>query len=275
MTTKFCVVGSPIEHSLSPVLHNAAYRHLGLDFSYEKIEIGEGKLAEFIRTNDFEGLSITMPLKLEAFALSVGQSETARITGVANTLFRTAAGYEADNTDVFGVFSSLSEIPTPDTTVLIGSGATAKSAVLGLRELFPDSKLVILARNTLSANELLQFCLGLGFEASIGPSEDLEQSVALLSRVDLVMSLVPAGSYSDLFGALVEVGRAQLGVLFDVAYSPWPSLAARNWSGEIISGIDMLIWQAIAQVEIFVQSSNQDTQINRRELFAVMREAVR
>ena len=270
MTTSFCVVGSPIEHSLSPVLHRAAYEQLGLDFQYDKQEVAAGDLAKFLNSRIYAGVSVTMPLKLEAFEFAALHDKHAIATGVANTLFQADGAWSAANTDVYGITQALASVTAPKQTLIIGSGATARSALVALLEKFPETQISILSRNETNAQELVDFAKSLGFNAGIEP--DISQPVL---EANLVMSLVPAGSFVDLWSDIANDAKPKTGTLFDAAYNPWPSKAALAWDSDlVISGIEMLIWQAIEQVQLFVSSTGEDKKIDRDSLYKVMKGAV-
>ncbi len=270
MTTSFSVVGSPIEHSLSPALHLAAYRHLGLEFDYERNLVGSGELERFVASRSLAGLSVTMPLKQEAYVLAKSHDKHALATGVSNTLFQQGGDWSAANTDVYGIKQSLASTQEPKLTVLIGSGSTARSALVALSEIFPATEIAILARSQASAEELKDFAVSLGFMAALQPT-----SSEVLLRANLVMSLVPTGSFTELWDEVSLDNSARTGTLFDVAYNPWPSEAAMAWkSGTVISGLEMLIWQAIEQVQLFVRSMGFEETIDRAALYQVMKIAV-
>jgi shikimate dehydrogenase len=270
MTTSFSVVGSPIEHSLSPVLHSAVYAHLGLDLAYGRNLVLEGELEDFLGSSAVAGVSVTMPLKQEAFSIATSHDKYALLSGVANTLFRKDGTWSAANTDVYGIIQALASTPEPKLTTLIGSGSTARSALVALSQKFPASAISVLARNHQAAIELSEFAASLGFTASPRPVNSQE-----VLDADLVMSLVPAGSFRELWHELSENSAPKTATLFDVAYNPWPSEAAVAWgSGRVISGIEMLIWQAIEQVQLFIRSTGQETEIDRDSLYQVMKSAV-
>ena len=270
MKTRFCVVGSPIEHSLSPVLHAAAYKYLGLDFDYQKSLVGLGELESFLDTSKLAGVSVTMPLKQEAFSLAANHDKYALATRVANTLIKGVGDWSAANTDVYGITKALADVPTPMRTVVIGSGATARSALVALSELFAETQISIISRNQEKGLDLLSFAQALGFGAQL----ELPSAEVLLNA-NLVMSLVPAGSFAQLWSDFAQVTKAEKSVLFDVAYNPWPSEAAVAWNPDkVISGIEMLIWQAIEQVQLFVTASGLDMQLDRNSLYEVMKSAV-
>ncbi len=130
------VLGDPISHSLSPVLHRAGYAAHGLAWEYDAMRVASGGLGEFLAGLDasWRGLSLTMPLKREAMALADRVSETARAARAANTLVLVDGGVHADNTDVPGAAAAVRERfdgPIGTVTVL-GGGATAASTGLAL-----------------------------------------------------------------------------------------------------------------------------------------------
>jgi shikimate dehydrogenase len=270
MTTKFCVVGSPIAHSLSPALHKACYKHLGLDFSYEALEVQAGELSKFLQNSDFRGVSVTMPLKAEAFELSSNRSPQAEQTSAANTLTRNSSGWSASNTDVYGLVQALRSVPSPTTTSIIGAGSTSHSALSALADLFPSTRVTLMARDENAVRQSVDFGRSLGLEIS-GASI----SADVIRDSDLVLSLVPAGSFEDVWSDVEGVGAPPNGWLFDASYNPWPSLPARSWGSErVISGLEMLTWQAIEQVALFVASAGQDVSLDRSRLYSVMKAAV-
>jgi shikimate dehydrogenase len=270
MTSKFCVVGSPISHSLSPVLHNAAYKYLGLDFSYESFEVAPGDLAKFLDASDFQGVSVTMPLKAEAFELSTERSPKSELTIAANTLTRNSAGWSASNTDIYGLVQAIKDVPTPNRTSIIGAGSTSSSALCALSELFPETQVTIMARNSNAVEESVGFGRFLGIEVS-GANVSVERLLAS----DLVLSLVPSGSFEDVWSDLSSSSDTPTGWLFDSSYNPWPSTPASSWgSSRVISGIEMLIWQAIKQVALFAASAGHEVEFDRERLYSVMKAAV-
>jgi len=268
MTTKFCVVGSPIQHSLSPVLHQAAYQELGLDWTYEKHLVEQGQLANFIQSKDYAGLSVTMPLKREAFDFASEWDENSLLTNVSNTLALVGGSWQAANTDVFGIEKALSLVDSPKSTVILGSGATSASALVAVSKKFPKTNVHVMARNQESAADLVALANSLGLSASKTPI-----SAAGIAESSLVLSLVPAGSFDEVWDDVSRMVKG--GWLFDVSYSPWPSVAAMSWESErTISGLEMLIWQAISQIEFFAHSQGISIEGVEKQLYQVMKSAV-
>lgn len=270
MTNSFCVVGSPIDHSLSPVLHSAAYEFLKLDWSYSKSKVELGGLLDFLGETFVSGVSVTMPLKREAFAMAFDHDEDSKLTEVSNTLIRQEQGWFASNTDVFGIRMALGGVSDPALTAIFGSGATAKSAVLALSQSFPKTKLRIMARNADNASELLAFAVELGLSGETSPVE-----LSGIVSSDLVMSLVPSGSYDSLWTEVARTSKPKDAWLFDVSYNPWPSKAASSWEAQkVVSGIEMLMWQAVRQVELFTASVAPSVSVDRQAMYSVMKAAV-
>lgn len=262
MNKNFAVLGSPIDHSKSPSIHAAAYRVLREDWTYGRHEVEKGGLKRFIESSaDAQGFSITMPLKEEAFYFASESDDLSKLTKSSNTLVRITSGWRAYNTDVFGITQAISQKYTSalNNSLVIGSGATAKSALLAISIMAPGSKVGIYARNSKARSQLISFGKHLGLYAK--PVRFLLSS---LQKVQLVVSTVPSGAMDEI---AENLGRRSSfkpsGLLLDVAYSPWPSKLADVWlkSGQpISSGLEMLIWQAIAQIRIF-QNGNIDTEL--------------
>jgi shikimate dehydrogenase len=244
------VLGSPIAHSLSPVLHTAAYRELGLaDWSYTAIECDEAGLPTLIDGcgPDWAGLSLTMPLKRTVLPLLRHTEPLAADAGGANTVLFTLGGLRGYNTDVPGMVAALASIgvrAAPGATVL-GSGATACAALAALRDM-GLAEVAVLVRDVARAGDLLAAASRLGIAVDLRPFS------AGLRSGDLLISTVPAGA-ADIFAERsVEPLARQLAVL-DVVYHPWPTplaLAAAKAGVPVASGFDLLLHQAAPQVEL-------------------------
>ncbi|MCH9669220.1 MAG: shikimate dehydrogenase [Actinomycetia bacterium] len=244
------VLGSPIAHSRSPQLHLAAYRALGLEgWTYDRIDCNAEQLPGVIAGFGAEwvGVSVTMPGKFAA--LRVADSATARATlvGSANTLVRSPAGWHADNTDIDGVVGALAGTAVSGRAMVVGSGGTAPAVVAGLVE-HGARHVVVAARNAEKAAPLVDLAIGCGARSHWTDltSAQLADEVA---RVDVVVNTVPAHAVAPYAPRL-----AGTPVLLDAIYDPWPTPLAstvRAAGGTVISGLQMLLNQAITQVEQF------------------------
>ena len=277
MTSKqLGVIGDPIAHSKSPAIHNAAYRVLKLDWSYEANRVAAGQLNNWLAAlpDNWHGVSVTAPLKEEAASFAATDLE--KTLNSANTSLRTQDGWVSYNTDVFGIVQSLrtSGIAEPKRVAIVGSGATAKSAIAAVGELYPSAKLRIAARRSEAASRLANFARH-AFKLDAKPSSNI---VGALRSADLVISTLPANQLDEYAKKAARgwLGRPS-GVLFDVAYEPWPSTAASLWSKAdlpVISGIEMLLWQAIAQIRIFVEGDMRKEVFNEATVIHAMRDSV-
>ena len=247
LMTRCAVVGSPIDHSLSPAIHQAAYGWLGLDWRYERHRVVAADLAGFVAGLDtsWRGLSCTMPLKQAAVALGVADP-VVQTLAVANTLV--FDGVPADmhttrvyNTDVSGLVSAvrLSGVNGVTRAVLLGNGATARSALLAVSQL-GASQATVLARDPAKSAALAELGQGFGVEV-----HHLDLG-SVPGPADLVVSTLPAAAAAAVAAALT----AELVV--DVVYDPWPTPLAQEAIRRglrLLSGLDLLAHQAVGQVE--------------------------
>jgi shikimate dehydrogenase len=247
------VLGSPIGHSLSPVLHRAAYSDLGLDWRYDAFEVDEQGLAGFLDQlgPEWRGLSLTMPLKRVALSLCDEVSDQARLVGAVNTVLLDDGRRTGANTDVPGIVAALSErgVTSARRALLLGVGATACSALAGLAEIGIVDVLAV-ARDPARAGELQALAAALGVRTSVVSWEVARESRA----VDVAVSTVPDRAAGPLAHVVAE--RAQ--VVFDVLYHPWPTRLAATASDAgrvVVGGLDLLVHQAGIQVELMTRRS--------------------
>jgi shikimate dehydrogenase len=237
------VLGRPVGHSLSPVLHSAAYAALGLaDWAYTAIDCGERELPGLLAGlgPDWAGLSLTMPLKRVALAAADSVDPLAAAVGAANTLVL-GTQRRAYNTDVAGIAAALREAGAdrPRTAVVLGAGGTAQAALAALSTVGVRDP-VVLVRDPARAGELR------GTAARLGLRPDIRAGLpGPIPDADLVISTLPAGAADR----LTPPGT----VVLDVVYAPWPTrfaAAAADRGATVVSGLAMLLHQAAAQVEL-------------------------
>ncbi|MEU9894476.1 shikimate dehydrogenase [Streptomyces phaeochromogenes] len=247
--SRAAVLGSPIAHSLSPVLHRAAYEELGLDeWSYDRFEVDEAALPGFVGKlgPEWAGLSLTMPLKRAVIPLLDEISETASAVEAVNTVVFTEDGRRlGDNTDVPGMVAALRErgIEQVDSAAILGAGATASSALAALARIC-TGEVVAYVRSQARAAEMRQWGERLDVEVRTEDWADAEHALS----APLVIATTPAGT-TDVLSSVVPERPA---TLFDVLYDPWPTALAARWSaygGAVVSGLDLLVHQAVLQVE--------------------------
>jgi shikimate dehydrogenase len=270
---KAAVLGSPIAHSRSPQLHLAAYRALGLDdWTYERIECSATELPALVGGfgPEWVGVSVTMPGKFAALQFAAERTPRAELVGSANTLVQTETGWRADNTDIDGVKGALgtviggqersdrgigggeqstqARLQRSDRGIgwgraaVLGSGGTAPAAVVGLVEL-GITDVTVVARNPDKAQPLVAVGHRLGIEARWTALD------TPMVDVDVVVSTLPA----DVAAQYAATVRG-VPLLLDAIYDPWPTPLAQSVTaagGRVVSGLQMLLHQAFAQVEQF------------------------
>lgn len=255
VTHRAAVLGKPIEHSLSPVLHGAAYTALGLtDWSYERIEVGAEGLPELVAGlgPDWAGLSVTMPGKRAALEFASEVTPRAAAVGAANTLVPLGDGqWRADCTDVDGVLGALRAAggyqPAAGPGVVLGAGGTAAAAVVALAELgVREVRLVV--RSPARARDTVEAATRAGLVVEVAPWDQVDWA-SLTSEASVLVSTVPSAAVLPNVELL-----AGARCLLDVIYHPWPTplgAAVAAGGGRLATGLDMLLHQAFGQVEQF------------------------
>lgn len=242
------VLGSPVAHSLSPVLHRAAYRALGLvGWHYEAYDVTAPGLADFLSGLDdsWAGLSLTMPLKAAVLPLLDTVSPLVEVVGAANTVTLTEGGRRGDNTDVPGILGALGEhgVRHVSSMVVLGGGATARSALAAAADL--TAEVGVYSRNIARAPALRATADAVGLALHLGSWHEARAALG----APLVVNTTPAGAADSLADALPE----EVGTLLEVLYDPWPTRLAAAWArrgGLVVDGLDLLVHQAVLQVAL-------------------------
>ncbi|WP_121251028.1 shikimate dehydrogenase [Nocardioides ferulae] len=243
---KCAVLGDPIAHSLSPVLHRAGYAATGLDWTYDAFQVSQGGLAGFLDGLDgtWRGLSLTMPLKREALPLATEVSARARLADAANTVVLVDGQVHADNTDLPGAAAAVRERyegPVDEVTVL-GGGATAASTALALCDL-GAAVVHLLVRSPERASETVEAIR----RHPSSPEVRVEDLGSARAVGEVVVSTIPAQVQHP--GLVARC--AGLPVVFEVLYHPWPTPMATAAAGVLVGGLDLLVHQAALQFEMF------------------------
>jgi shikimate dehydrogenase len=251
--TRAAVLGAPIAHSLSPVLHTAAYRALGLtDWSYQAIECDEAGLPGLLTTlgPDWAGLSLTMPLKRAVLPLLDRTEPVAATVGAANTLVLKEGHRLGFNTDVAGLAAAMraAGITPEGNVVVLGGGATASSALAAVRET-GTSDVTVAVRARPRAEQLVTVAARLGVTVRFA---DLAAEPLASRHWDVLISTIPSAAAAGV-ARLVSTGAVTAGAVVDVGYDPWPTplaAAAAGVGSVVISGYELLVHQAAGQVEL-------------------------
>ncbi|MCW2577894.1 MAG: aroE [Modestobacter sp.] len=243
------VLGRPVSHSLSPLLHRAAYAALGLtDWTYDALDIGAEDLPVLLAGlgPEWRGFSVTMPCKRAAVEVADEVDELPRLLQAANTLVRTAGGgWRAENTDVMGVGTALTVggVQRVEHAAILGAGGTAAAAATALASL-GARQIDVVVREPARAGDLLRVLSTLGVATDV---QRLDRTGTLTAPV--VVSTVPVAGQAAVADLAWWAGQTVL----DVLYAGWPTPLARRVQeagGTTISGLEMLFWQATAQVEL-------------------------
>ncbi|MGJ9412150.1 shikimate dehydrogenase [Aeromicrobium sp. CF4.19] len=240
------VVGDQVAHSLSPAMHRAAYARLGLTHTYDAIGVEPGGLEAFVSGLDASwiGLSVTAPHKRDALDLADFADDVARRVGAANTLVLDGGSVAAHNTDVPGAMAALREagVEQVRSVRVLGGGATAASlaaAVAGLGA----RRLELVVREPSRARAAREAGERCGVEVTTASLSDPPSG-----PVDLLVSTVPAAAVLERAPSLVASASA----VFDVVYDPWPTPLAAAVTGDtpLVTGLDLLVHQAVLQVQL-------------------------
>jgi shikimate dehydrogenase len=273
-TRRLAVLGSPIGHSRSPELHRAAYSALGLDWSYEAVDVTEDALPGFIAGlgQEWRGLSLTMPLKKAVLPLLSETDRIAEQTGGANTVLLDGEDVRGFNTDVAGIVHALRAAGLEQARYvhILGGGATAASALVAAAELGAE-RVDVHVRDLARGTWIESLGNDLGLRIRIRPFSQADRS---LDVPELVISTVPGGALTE---ALYTDSTRRRSLLFDVAYEPWPTLLAAQWEsvgGRTVSGLAMLVHQALLQVRVFVSGDPLQPLPDEPDVLAAMRDAV-
>jgi shikimate dehydrogenase len=246
------VLGRPVAHSLSPVLHGAAYAALGLtDWCYDPIECDEAGLPGFVAGlgPEWAGLSLTMPLKRAALEVADEVSLRAAATGAANTLVLRGGRRRADNTDIAGIATTLGRagVRPGARAVLLGAGGTAQAALAAFADL-GITDVTVLVRSLARAGELRAAAARLDAHPDVRADlTDPVRAAAVLAGADVVVSTLPGDAADPL------TGPGPGSVVLDAVYASWPTpfaAAAAAAGATVLSGLEMLLHQAVAQVEL-------------------------
>lgn len=266
------VLGSPVSHSLSPLLHRSIFSHLGIPVNYEAIEVSSGGLHSFLDKNqsDFDYFSLTMPLKEEALSLAIQIDPLVHRIQSANTLVKRKLEWSLYSTDGIGFLKALeaSGYTKFNSVLVLGAGGTARAVVGALDDV--AARVSVLGR-TSTRSAVLEAAVNKADFSYLRWSDTPD-----FTPYDLIVNTTPAGAAdvlaNSVTGTLLQSSSAQVhnrAILFDVIYKPWPTVLASRWldsGGTVINGSEMLLYQGIAQAELVLGRS-----LDYEDLAAVIR----
>jgi shikimate dehydrogenase len=263
VVARCAVIGSPIAHSLSPVLHAAAYRELRLHWAYEAHEVTEQTLDAYLGNlgSGWRGLSVTMPLKRAIISACSDVEPRARLLSSVNTVVITDGSRHGYNTDVTGFVRAFAEagVRSLGSVVVVGGGATAASALAAVSAL-GARRVLVLARSTPRAAAVASLGSSLGLEVDVA---DVADTHAFRSA-DAVISTVPVQAHASL--DVVSIA-ALAPVVFEVGYDPRVTAlaeAAQAAGSRVVEGFALLLYQAARQVELMTGATEAPVEAMRR-----------
>lgn len=273
------IIGYPIEHSLSPVMQNAALAHMGLDYAYIPFPIEPEKLpyaiASFTAIDNLVGFNATIPHKQAIIPLLSQVSDIAQAVGAVNTVWRTENGWSGTNTDVEGFLAPLQNLSPRNwhqtTAVILGNGGAARAVVKGCADL-GCANIIVVGRNQETLNDFLASWR----DATI--IERLSVSIwqklpELLSKANLLVNTTPVGMYPKVDESPVSGDELDLlpegAIAYDLIYTPNPTQflrLAQDRGAIAIDGLEMLVQQGAAALKIWLQRQDVPVNIMRQSL---------
>ena len=267
-TTKLLgVIGNPVEHSLSPVMHNAAIARLGLDFVYVPLPVESADLPKAIaglEAINFVGFNVTIPHKQAIVPLLAEISPDATMVGAVNTVWRSEQGWQGTNTDVAGFIAPLRTMSrdwSKVTPVILGNGGAARAVITGLAEL-GCSEMHVVGRNRHKLAQFQQSWQDVSQISSILKIHSWENLISLIPTAELLVNTTPVGMYPQLERSPVEesgMKKLQPGAIaYDLIYNPNPTKflqLAQAQGAEAIDGLEMLVQQGAVALEIWLQQA--------------------
>ncbi|BAZ46619.1 shikimate 5-dehydrogenase [Chondrocystis sp. NIES-4102] len=259
------IIGDPVEHSLSPVMHNAAIAHLGLDYVYVPFAVKQADLEQAIAgfsAIDVQGFSITIPHKQAIIPfLSEVWADAASI-GAVNTVWRTPSGWHGTNTDAEGFIAplkSMSQNWSQITPVILGIGGAARAVIAGLINL-GCSQIHVVGRNR---DKLARFYHSWQHAPQITAKlkiHDWDQLSSLVPAADLLVNTTPVGMSPKIDASPIDAALMQKikpkAIVYDLIYTPSPTQflqQAQDQGAITIDGLEMLLQQGVAALKIWLQ----------------------
>jgi shikimate dehydrogenase len=258
------IIGDPVEHSLSPVMQNAAINQLGVDYIYIPFPVKNQNLATALAgftTIGVKGFNVTIPHKQAILPLLSEITPTAKMVGAVNTVWPTETGWKGTNTDVEGFLTPLKSLDRnwqEITPIILGNGGAARAVIVGLSEL-GCSNIRVVGRNQEKLEQFQQSWLNTNLKCSINVHSWDELS-GLVSQTDLLVNTTPMGMYPNINASPIESNVLKLlsphAIAYDLIYTPNPTQFlkdAQQQGNLIIDGLDMLVYQGAAALKIWLE----------------------
>ena len=257
MLKTFAVIGDPIDHSLSPTIHNAAYRQLNLECTYIAYKIPNGELnsgIESLKSIKISGFNVTIPHKIEVMKFLDDVDESCKLIGAANTIVNDNDSLKGYNTDMDGFLEPIKnrKISMKDSSVLLlGAGGASRAVIAGFAK-ENAKKITVTNRTVQKAIDLAKFGHELGLESETIPIEECEE---LNETYDFIVNASSLGLKNEPSVIPSKLMSAKT-VVYDIVYKPVNTELlkdAKNKNAQIIYGYEMLLGQASRSFEIWLK----------------------
>ena len=259
------IIGNPVEHSLSPVMHNAAIAHLGLDYIYVPFPVKQADLETAIagfKAVNLKGFNITIPHKQAIIPLLSEITDDAINIGAVNTVWRTASGWKGTNTDAEGFVAPLKNMSrdwTQITPVILGNGGAARAVIAGLANL-GCLQIHLVGRNPDKLARFYQSWQHSPVVTSLLKIHNWDNLASLISAADLLVNTTPVGMSPHTDASPIDADLMQKlkksAIAYDLIYTPNPTQflkLAQAQGATTIDGLEMLLQQGVAALKIWLQ----------------------
>lgn len=253
------VIGDPIEHTMSPVMHNAAFEHLGIDYAYLPFQVKREDLGQAIagmRALNIRGLNVTIPHKVAIVPFMDKLDPLAAKIGAINTIINNKGGLTGYNTDATGFLRAINEkgIPVAGRNVaLLGAGGAARALAFILAE--NGAHLVIFNRTLNTARECAANIQEVFHQEAAALELNEANLKATLGQVNIIVNTTSVGMTPDVNGTPVDASLLRPGmVVVDIVYNPLKTrllTEAERAGATIVDGLDMFVWQGALALEIW------------------------
>lgn len=243
-----CIIGNPVEHSLSPQLHNAAYESLGLNYVFLAFRVSDVKSALLgFKELGVRGISVTVPYKLEVMKYLDKLDDVARQIGAVNTIINDNGKLIGTNTDWIGALKALEEktVIKGKRVVILGAGGAARAIVYGLKT---RHAIIHVLNRTKKTAELLVKKFGLEKAYSLSDATIIEKADIIINATSIGMT--PQDWDSPIPAKFVKKNQ----VVFDIVYTPNETKLlqyAKKKKAVIVYGHKMLLYGVAKQFELF------------------------
>lgn len=254
----YCIIGDPVQYSLSPAMQNAAFNSIGLKCTYIAFRVPQGELEESIsslRSANIAGFNVTIPHKVEVINHVDEVDTTAKKAKAANTVKNVEGIFKAYNTDIYGFIEPLHKRNVSFsgmTILLLGAGGAARAVIAALSEENGIAKVIIANRSPRKALEIARIGASLGLECETTDFHSIQQASA---RSNLIVNTTPIGTKTNGEDSIIDYEHiTKDSIVYDIVYKPVTTNLLENAKyaqAQIVYGYEMLLEQGAKAFEIW------------------------